>query len=56
MPKDFLVYAAQVYIRHPPIQKGYNKSKGGLGTVKAKTRAHPTLHAQANISMKNRSL
>jgi len=53
MPKLFLVHAAQEYIKQPPIQKGYNQNKGGLGTVNAKIKAQPTLHAHATISTKN---
>ena len=56
MPTLFLVHAAQVYSRQPPIQKGYNQNNGGFGTVNANANAHPTLHAHASISTKNLSL
>ncbi len=53
MPKLFLVHAAQEYSRQPLIQNGYNQNNGGFGTVSAKARAQPTLHAHAKTSIKN---
>jgi hypothetical protein len=51
MPKDLRLKAAQPYIAHPHIQKGYIMISGGLGTVDAIVIEHPILIIQARLSM-----
>jgi hypothetical protein len=53
MPNDLRVFAAQRYIAHPLIQKGYKISNGGFGTVSAIVIEQPIEIIQAVISMTN---
>jgi hypothetical protein len=54
MPNDLRVFAAQRYMAHPLIQKGYRISSGGFGTVSAIVMEQPIEITHAVISMTKR--